>query len=105
MLQLSSLQHEVCLLGLCCASNTGQEERDGRQFRIDTNSGPDDRVPGRRGGTWPKHLDAAAQHGGIVSRGTVAGTAIRHGRLREPVFKAVPVLGVRRGLPGVHCEG
>lgn len=64
--------------------------------------GPSSRLSARRRGSWPEHLDAAPFHCRLVPGDAVADAAVRPDELCRAVFQALSVLGLRRGLPGLH---
>lgn len=64
--------------------------------------GPSSRLSARRRGSWPEHLDAAPLHRGFVPGDALADATVRPDELCRALFQAVPVLGLRRGLPGLH---
>lgn len=92
------------------ASQAKGEERQGRRQRRDDDN--DDRVhkpesarrlPARCRDSRPQLLDTAAHHRRHVPGHAVAHAAVRHAALRGSLLQALPLLGVRRGLPVVHC--
>lgn len=63
--------------------------------------GPSGRLPARRRDPWPKHLDTPPFHRGTVPRTALADAEVGSAGLCRALLQAVPVLGMRRGLPGL----
>lgn len=96
--------HLIRLVGRASQASD-QERRPCRpQSRIhdDRRLRPSARLPARRRDPRTQHLDAAALHRGDIPGAAVADAAVGPAELRRALLQAVPVLGVRRGLPGLH---
>ena len=71
---------------------------------INDNAHPSRRLSPRRRRTGPLDLDAAPLHDGNVPVLGACDSAVQDPTVPVPLLGAVPVLGVRGGLPGLDAQ-